>query len=90
MCVWTTENGRQFVSYLQAALTSRCLVSGLLFSYFCYKFPLSQAVAGDERSPDARGGKEGGERMRRMSNDRKRKGHGRKGMKRKVRGEEMK
>lgn len=27
-------------------------------------------VTGEERSPDARGGKGGGERMKRMSNDR--------------------
>lgn len=61
----------QFLSYLQADKTSLCLVSGLLFSYFCYKFPLTQMVTGEERSPDARGGKGGGggERMRRMSND---------------------
>lgn len=65
-----SKNHRQFVSYLQAAVTSLCLVSGLLFSYFCYKFPLTQIVTGEERSPDARGGKGGGgERMRRMSND---------------------
>lgn len=58
-----------------------CLSSELLFSFLCYKFPLGQIVTGEERSPDTRGGEEGGggEKMERMSNDRKRINECRKG-----------
>lgn len=56
------------------------LSSELLFSFLCYKFPLSQIVTGEERSSDTMGGEEGGgEKMERMSNDRKRKKDCRKG-----------
>lgn len=53
------KSERPFASYLQAAVTSPLVVSGSLFSYFRYKFPLSQTFPGEERSPDTRGGKGG-------------------------------
>lgn len=75
------QNVSGALSFIPPPPPPPCLSSELLFSFLCYKFPLGQIVTGEERSPDTRGGEEGGggEKMERMSNDRKRINECRKG-----------
>jgi len=61
-------------AYLQATDTSLCLVSDLLFSYFCNKFPLTEMVTGEGRVTRWKTRK-----RRRRKRDRKKKGMKRRG-----------